>query len=82
MPFKCDNFNVKMECSGGAETASPEDSDPQVTLLLMAVTHGAETKMPCAAPRDANIFTILCPAANDTNILNDTLCYRKRYHHP
>ena len=25
----CDNFNVQMDCSGGAETASPADSDPQ-----------------------------------------------------
>ena len=25
----CNNFNVKMTCSGGAETASPSDSDPQ-----------------------------------------------------
>ena len=24
----CDNFNVKMTCAGGAETASPADSDP------------------------------------------------------
>ena len=24
----CDSFNVKMECSGGAETSSPTDSDP------------------------------------------------------
>ena len=24
----CDNFHVKMLCSGGAETASPADSDP------------------------------------------------------
>ena len=27
--FKCNNFNVKMACSGGAETALPEESDPQ-----------------------------------------------------
>ena len=73
-PYKCNNFNVKMECSGGAETASPEDSDPQVILLPMPVPHGADMKMPCAAPRDANTFTIRCAAAYDADILTDTLC--------
>ena len=29
MLFACNNFNVKMECSGGAATASPGESDPQ-----------------------------------------------------
>ena len=62
---KCDNFNVKMTCSDGGETASPADSNP-LGFSVDANT-GAIIGVP-ERPRDGSPYKMRLRAVDAANV--------------
>ena len=63
---KCDNFNVKMTCSDGGETASPADSNP-LGFSVDANT-GAITGVPERPRRDGSPYKMRLRAVDAANV--------------